>query len=235
MRNPNAMTLATRDRALASLLGAIDGDDFGSDVHDDFGDEHGFGFGSDPIGDDYHADPIGADNGKGHGGPSHAQLMRLYNEMRARHYHTRRRHMLLDPNADSTLKIEGYSFDIINESVTLTTSPSVAGVSITMTQTPDTEIKPTRLMNNSLSAGFILLSVIKIANVSVLVGDQTDAVFYQNVTVGQKMSLPKLNQSTRCTVLGEFTGFVPAGFSGVPYNFIMSLQGPATVAGEGTR
>ena len=34
--------------------------------------------------------------------------MHMYNEMVARRHHRKSRHMLLDPNFDSDLKIEGY-------------------------------------------------------------------------------------------------------------------------------
>jgi hypothetical protein len=46
------------------------------------------------------------------------------------------------------------------------------------------------------------------------------------------LDLPTLQPANRITVTGNYTGFVPPGFANnFAFTFIMTFQGPSTIAG----
>jgi hypothetical protein len=213
-RNPNARDLAMRDPALGSLMGALGspGSDFGDD----------FGSGGSSFGDDYGPAGFGADVGFGaerHGHHAHHAAKKAH--------HKERRMLLLDPNMHSDVKIERYTFSL-NQVLTMTTGTTVA---IYMDDQPDTALRPQRVLTNSPAPGVFLLTEIKVANVSVTVGNIEDAWFYAATSQGVILDMPTLSPANKAKVFGTFTGLVPSPYSsGQSYTFIVAFQGPSTMA-----
>jgi hypothetical protein len=142
---------------------------------------------------------------------------------------TAARTMLLDPNRDSTVKVERYSFSFSpSTNLVLGTASNIP----TFTQQPSTSIKGQRVVMNAPIAGFVLISTLQIANVNVLVGGTEDAFTYNAGAQGVMLDLPRLDPQNRATSAGAYTGVLPAGFTaGNSFQFIITLQGPATLAG----
>lgn len=218
MSRPNSRQLASRDPALAALMGALPGSDFGADwersrfsgMHGDFGYE----FGED-------APPAAV------GTPNQAQLLALWNEHKQKMTATKRRVNMLVPNADSTIKIEGYSFSIAAAQVFL---PVAANTNFTATGFPKTDIRPVRIIMNIPSVNFAFIQQIEVSNVNSVVGVIEDAFKYSTLSVGTQMSLPRMLPSTPATVTGFYSGLNPFGAT-VSYQLTISFEGPATVAG----
>lgn len=209
MRKTTARTLAMRDPARAAALGAIDGDDFGVE----FGDDIEFGY----------ADAWGAEAAMVPA-PTKDQALAAFaqqHQMRAR---TAKRASLLEPNAGSAKKIERYAMSL-SQALTLGTA-----VAISMSQNPDTNIRPSRAVSNAPQPGFVTLDNIKAANVSALIGGTADAFTFSALAVGTTLDLPTLSPANRLSVTGNYTGFVPPGYvSGVAFTFCMTFTGYASV------
>lgn len=205
MKHPNARDLAMRDPALAILAGAINDSDFGAEFSD-----YGFEFGDDaPV-----ALPA----------PTPTQAMQAYQQLHMQKAHTARRASLLEPNKGSAVKVEVYEFNV-NQPLTLGTT-----LSFTATNQPDTNIRPKRVSMNAPAPGFVTITELKVANVSVIVGGTSDAWNYNANGVGQHLDLPTLSPANRATIIGAYTGFVPPGFvGGSSYLFCVSMKGPASV------
>lgn len=142
---------------------------------------------------------------------------------------TAARTMLLDPNRDSTVKVERYSFSFSpTTNLVLGTASNIP----TFTQNPSTSIKGQRVVMNAPSAGFVLVSTLQVANVNVFVGGTEDAFTYSAGAQGVMLDLPRLDPQNRATSAGAYTGVLPPGFTaGNTYQFIITLQGPSTMAG----
>jgi len=142
---------------------------------------------------------------------------------------TAARTLLLDPNRDSTVKVERYSFSFSPAAnLVLGTASNIP----TFTQQPSTSIKGQRVLMNAPSVGFVLISTLQIANVNVLVGGTEDAFTYSPLAMGVMLDLPRLDPQNRATAAGAYTGVLPPGFTaGNSFQLIISLQGPATLAG----
>ena len=142
---------------------------------------------------------------------------------------TAARTMLLDPNRDSTVKVERYSFSFSpTTNLVLGTASNIP----TFTQNPSTSIKGQRVVMNAPSAGFVLVSTLQVANVNVFVGGTEDAFTYSAGAQGVMLDLPRLDPQNRATSAGAYTGVLPQGFTaGNSYQFIITLQGPSTMAG----
>lgn len=209
MKHPSARELAMRDPALAILAGAIDdGTDFGAEFSD-----YGFEFGDDA--------PAAA---MALPAPTPAQAMQAYQQLHMQKAHTARRASLLEPNKGSAVKVEVYEFNV-NQTLTLGTA-----LSFTATNQPDTNIRPKRISMNAPSPGFVTVTELKVANVSVIVGGTSDAWNYNANGVGQHLDLPTLSPANRATIIGSYTAFVPPGFvGGSSYLFCVSMKGPASV------
>lgn len=206
--NPNARKLALRDSALAALVGAETGADFGIEFGDDYsgGADYGIDFGADA--------PVGA--------PVNPTALVRSAQMQA--HVTQRRLNLIEPNKDSKVKIERYSF-ALNATLTLG-----AASAINMSGNPDTHLRPQRVMMNAPSPGFATISEIKVANVSATSGGSHDAFDFSPVAVGSHLDLPTLSPANRAQVLGNYTGFVPPGFvGGAAFTFVASFKGPALI------
>lgn len=217
---PTSRDLANRDPALAAALGIVPGADFGSD----YGADYGFG------------DPMGADYGFGADAPAPpaarpapAAMMALWHRHQQTVAHSARRAAILSPNKGSDVKVGRYSFSV-NQSLVIGTAAS-----ITASQSPDTNIRPQRVSMNVPSVGFALISEIKAANVSVLIGGLTDAFDFTPTGVGQSLDMPTITPSNKVTVLGTYTGIIPSPFvAGNPFTFVSSFKGPASVTPEDT-
>lgn len=241
----NMHLLAARDPAMAALVGAIPGHDFGVERTQD----HRFGFGFSPYdpyahsmgyeyGDDY-GDDHGFGDEYGFGapprGPAGAPRMLRRPMMRRPPppmmdpTSTMHRTMLLDPNRNSTVKVERYSFSFSPAAaLVLGTASAIAS----FTAQPSTSIKGQRVITNAPSPGFVTLSSLQIANVNVFVGTTEDAFSYSALAQGVMLDLPRLDPQNRATAAGNYTGVLPPGFTaGAAFTFVVTLQGPSTLAG----
>lgn len=247
--NPNARNLAMRDPALAAFFGlAADdfgtestfaGDEYGSDFGGDFGAE----FGEDEMG---LVVPINQAFGQGPmlpGGampivsdPRHpaspvnpaniGTTMALWQQHLTKQNYTKRREALLDPNGDSTTKVERYSFTLAAAIVL-----STAGA-LNAQDSPATKIRPQRVIMNAPAPGFVTVAELKVSNVSVTSGAAEDAFGYSAQAVGAHLDMPTLTPSNKATFLGNYTGFVPPGYVALAaYSFTIAFRGPATLAG----
>jgi len=239
---PNATTLAMRDPALAALMGAWSGGNFGSESpgtgQSDFGTD-GFGrdfaFAGDASADfaaEFGADDMGADSwGADFGAaaplarrPTPAAAIAAWHKVGRQTARTDSRVRLLEPNSGSTVKVQRYSFSV-NQALVMGTAAA-----ITASGNPDTTIRPQRVTMNAPAAGFITVTEIKVANVAVTVGGIGDAFEYSPIGVDMSLDMPTLSPANRATVLGFYTGFVPPGFVlGSAYTFAASFKGPATI------
>ena len=85
---------------------------------------------------------------------------------------------------------------------------------------------------NAPVPGFVLVSSLQIANVNVLVGGTEDAFTYSAGAQGVMLDLPRLDPQNRATSAGAYTGVLPSGYTqGNSFQFIITLQGPSTLAG----
>ena len=221
-----------RDPALASIMGALPGSDFGSARRAAprapqarrgtaaFGDM-GFGFG---FGEDAHLAPPPA--AAGHS-LSSDQRQALHHHTMMQH-HTMQRAMLLDPNRYSTLKVQGYSFSL-NQALVIGTV-----LAFNVTLQPNSKIRPKRMVSNVNAPGMVTLSAVQVANVNVLIGASDDASVYGPNSFGLENEFPTLDTSTRATMTGGYSGFAPTGYApGFPFLFVLTFQGPAALAGNG--
>jgi hypothetical protein len=147
---------------------------------------------------------------------------------RRREENERGRRVLLDPNEGSHLKVERYDFPISQQINALGTPQTF----INFFGQPDTMIRPERVFCNAPGYNFVLLNEVKVANVSAIVGGISDAFFYSATAVNSHLSLPTLTPANKLTVQGSYTGYVPPGYPVMPYQFIVAVHGPATVAGS---
>lgn len=233
----NAKDLAMRDPALAALVGAVDGADFGDSQVAGESD-----FGWDAPGADYYGyNPIGADGFFGAegffgynigadapaaGAPSPTEALQLWKKMQVQHAHTSRRASLLNPNEHSTKKVERYSLSLKQDLVVGTPT------NFNLTKAPDTELRAQRIVTNSPSPGFVLITDIKVANVSVTQGDDTDSYQLNPNSWGMQYDIPTLSPANRVTVLGASSSAVPSGFNtSDSFPFIITFLGPASMAG----
>lgn len=216
-----AGSLVTRDRALASILGAI-GPDFGSEFGDDFGDEDEV---AGDFGDD-DDDDVGSDFGAAVKKRKSAQAsLAKWNQMQMA---TARRTRVLAPNKNSQVDVEHYTFPL-SEAITIGTLSVFSDLS----STPDTRFRPQRMTTNAPCPMFAFLSNIKASNVSANIGTgQEDAYTYNANAVGQSLDLPTLSPANRVSISGNYTGFIPPGFTnGLATYFTVSFKGPSVLAG----
>jgi len=229
--NPNAKDLAMRDPALAALVGAQTGADFGRDSS--FGNE-GF-FAWDAPGADYYGySKVGAEGFfAGNFGadasvpkPTPEQALALWNAHHAQARETARREGILNPNAGSSKKIERYSLSI-RQNLTVGTAST-----FTVTKNPQTELRPQRVVTNVSSPGFVIVDDVKIANVSVMMGDGMDAQMLANDSWGVQYDLPTLSPANGVTVSAEQSTAVPDGFeTSDVFPFLIAFLGPSSMAG----
>src|SRR3989304_147707 len=89
-----------------------------------------------------------------------------------------------------------------------------------------------RIIMNAPLPGFVLIASLQVANVNVFVGGVEDAFNYSPLAVGVMLDLPRLDPQNRATAAGAYTGVLPPGYTaGNAFQFVITLQGPATLAG----
>ena len=240
--------LVARDPAMACLLGAVSGVDFGVDMgYDQPSTQNYFpqlqgqfnvGFGDD-WGDDDDDDDFAYGYGFGAAAARAKALAKRPNRPPARPMgarpkawnpsSTQARTLLLDPNRDSVVKVERYSFSLSpNANLVLGTASNLG----TFTQNPSTSIKPQRVVSNAPAPGFVTLNTLQVANVNVFVGGAEDAYTYSAGAQNVVLDLPRLDPQNRATGSGAYSGYLPPGFvNGAAFQFILTFQGPATMAG----
>jgi hypothetical protein len=229
----NSKQLAMRDPALAAFTGAISGADFGSDAG--FGDEYGYDADDEMgFGDDYGFGAAAA--AAKHPAVAHAlarrptqqQAAAAWHKMNAMHAVGKSRKMLLDPNADSSVKVEKYTFSLA-QALTIGTSASLDS---NMSQSPSTAFRPQVMTANVPAPGFVLATGIAVANVLTAIGGTTDLWNYAGSSWGRDLDFPTLDPSQKLTITGSYTGFIPPGYlSGASFTLSVSFNGPAVLAG----
>jgi hypothetical protein len=85
---------------------------------------------------------------------------------------------------------------------------------------------------NAPAENFVFVQGLQIANVNVIIGGQEDANTYSGKSQGVHLDLPRLDPQNRATASSSYTGSLPPGFTaGANYIFVITMQGPATLAG----
>jgi hypothetical protein len=235
-----------RDPALAALTGAISGSSFGteddqgypgydSDFGAEFGDDVGYSDVGAEFGDDFSAEfgysDVGADAPVALGRPTAQQALAAWKSMATRQHAHKRRAMLIDPNKDSSLKIEQFSFPL-----NPATNPVFGTASaVSMLNQPDVTIRPQRISFNVPAPALFLVSEVKVGNVSALVGGNAvqDSFFFNPQSVGMRLSAPTMTPAQKLTILGNWTNFLPTGgfLNASSYPLGAIAAGPAKLAG----
>ena len=191
----------------------------------DFGGEMGYEFGADPA---PHAAPAPhhaaiAHHAAQHGASPHGRAIIAHHMKQMAH--RERRAMLLEPNKGSDLKVERYTFAI---NITITALGSQGALS--GSNSPDVNFRPQRVTTNVVSPGMVLITDIRVANVSFSVGGQLDAWQFNANAVGQHLDIPTLTPANKATFTGTYSGLVPSPLSGTgSYPFVLSFSGPASI------
>ncbi len=230
----NQRQLVRRDPAAAAILGlslaassGAAGADFGAEFGSAFGDDYG-----DDFGDDYGAD-FGAAVAAAGGAqlmvpkPTAQQAIGAWNKQAVKRVHAIRRVAKLDPNRDSSVKVEKYSMSMGDNFVLGATSNHI------ISTTPDTQFRPQLITANAPTVGFAYLDNLKMANVNVTVGNASEDLFgYGAGAWGKDLDMPTLTPSNRATADVEYSGYVPPGFvAEATYKFRLSFHGPSLLAG----
>lgn len=167
--------------------------------------------------------------------PHPHELARVWHEHHARmqHEHLMAQHqmhreLLLDPNKYSRLKVERYSFTLIQSFVFGTPAD------LNTTLQPACKMRPDRIVTNIPIPFMMELDTLQVSNVNVLIGSGEDAWVYNPQAQNVVLQLPTVEPAFRVTLTGFYTGTYPAGYqAGNPFNFRTGLQGWAVLAGNG--
>lgn len=192
--------LMMRDPAAAAAMGAL------PEKSADFGIEYGnFGYDLDQFGQEL---------------PTQANMARAFRDRQA----TRDRENILEPNRDSSAKIQRYGFGT-SQDLTLGTA-----VAISATQKPKTHIRPQRVTSNAPVPGFGTLSAISVANVGCIVGGVLDLFDFSSLGQGQQLDVPTLSPSNDVEVTGAYSGLLPPGYvNGATFKATFTFKGPANM------
>ena len=239
--NPNKAILARRDSTTAALMGAVAlGADFGNEYYnpsDRFGDvaaEVAAEFGEE-AGQRVHAAmtaaaqaPLARAPHHGQAGMAHPDMHRAWQHMQRMYERSAERSVLLDPNRDSTIKVEHYELPLAEDIIIGTQHIFTA-----LSTNPQTEFKPTSLVMNAPCAMFAFITDIKAANVSAHVSTfATDAYNFNSLATRSHVHLPKLLPQNTVSVQGYYSGLTPPGFlGGTTTTFTATFYGPSTMAG----
>lgn len=222
--------LVRRDPAMAALMGAIAGGDFGgefgfgdeSDYGGDFGDEDFGGFGD----DDFGAAAVAHRAPK----PTPQQALAAYHAHHMKRARNNQRVAKLDPNMHATTKVERYSFTL-SQDVTLGTATSFT--SAAMSGAPDTTFRPQIITTNAPMPGFAYATSIRMANVNISVGSGSEDLFnYSAFAWGRSLDMPTLTPANKATVTGTTTTVTPPGFlAAATFTLTFNMKGPSLLAG----
>jgi hypothetical protein len=236
----NAHALAMRDPALAALVGAIQGADFGEETSSDFASEFAADFGTE-FGDDMHGDfgddfmgdfgdaiPVASAAVAAIPKPTAQQALNLWRSHHVAKARGNARVRHLEPNAGSSRKIEKYMFPLPAVALLFGTITPIVS-----TSQPDTTFRPQRVLMNTPAPGFVALTEIKVSNISVTVGPgPSDAFFFNAGGVGVALDMPTLSPANRATVTGNSSVYVPPGYVvGTNFPFSVAFVGIAEMAG----
>ena len=229
--------LVRRDPALAALIGAgFNGSDadFGeADFGNDFGeDEAGLDYGAEYNGDDDAGHEFGA---AALARPSPQAMAQAYARQTQMNRRRRSRELMLNPNMNSTLKIEGYTFTVNIVDPATGAAPLFGTASALFgTNTPDVWLTPKRIAVNVLGPGMVSVTNITVGNVNGTIGGRADAIIYAPTAFGFPISLPLMSPSTKATFNGAWSGVAYTPFAGgASFDLSMSLVGPATLVPRG--
>lgn len=250
----NAKQLTRRDLALAALVGAVSGADFGYEASQSsgfaepsgfaqsshagessfgwegagadgfFGADGGF-FGGESFGNDFGAEAaLTAPMVTSIPKPTEQQALALWRSHHQMQAKQAKRGSLLYPNHGVDHKVQRYQLNV-SQSFAIGT----ATVLNNLTRQPDTSLRPQRILANVPVPVLVFYSEIKVANVSVTQGDAGDAYFLNALAWGTQFDIPTLSPANRVTVLANSTTFVPGGFMpGNTFPLVFSFIGPAS-------
>ena len=167
--------------------------------------------------------------------PHPHELARVWHEHHARQHHEHlmaqhqmHRELLLDPNKYSRLKVERYSFTLIQAFIFGTPGD------LNTTLQPACKMRPDRIVTNIPIPFMMELDTLQVSNVNVLIGSGEDAWVYNPAAQNVVLQLPTVEPAFRETLTGFYTGVDPGGYTpGLPFNFRTGLQGWAVLAGNG--
>ena len=167
--------------------------------------------------------------------PHPHELARVWHEHHARQHHEHlmaqhqmHRELLLDPNKYSRLKVERYSFTLL-QAFTFGTPDD-----LNTTLQPACKMRPDRIVTNIPIPFMMEMDTLQVSNVNVLIGSGEDAWTYNPQAQNVVLQLPTVEPAFRVTLTGFYTGVWPTGYgSGNPFNFRLGLQGWAVLAGNG--
>ena len=167
--------------------------------------------------------------------PHPHELARVWHEHHARQHHEHlmaqhqmHRELLLDPNKYSRLKVERYSFTLIQAFAFATADD------LNTTLQPACKMRPDRIVTNIPIPFMMELDTLQVSNVNVLIGSGEDAWTYNPQAQNVVLQLPTVEPAFRVTLTGFYTGVYPSGYqNGNPFNFRTGLQGWAVLAGNG--
>ena len=132
---------------------------------------------------------------------------------------------LLDPNADSVMKIERYTFTLNQELIL--GEPKEFEIPET---SPDTTIRIQRRFSNAPCPGFVITKEMRLSNLYVNVNGPSEEDEYIYANEGIQVDFPTMSPVNRFSVKGRYTGHIPRGFvKGNPFLFCMTFVGPSTI------
>lgn len=137
------------------------------------------------------------------------------------------RALILEPNRDSELKIERYTFGVNSVIEALGTEQVVQG-----SNSPDVNFRPQRVTTNIEHPAMVFITDGRVANVSFTVGGYIDAWMWGPQAVGQELDVPTITPANRAAFNGKYTGRVPkalADLEGKKYEFVLAFTGPASI------
>lgn len=138
---------------------------------------------------------------------------------------TSQRQRLLEPNANSQVKVERYRF-ALNQNVNVGTAAN-----FTLSGAPDFNLRPQRVVTNVSVPGFIVINEGKVANVSFTSGGALDAWELNANAVDSMLDIPTLSPANKATLLISSTSLVPSGFTNTSvFLFVTSFVGWSTIA-----
>lgn len=125
------------------------------------------------------------------------------------------------------LEVENYTLGVVATQVIapMTRTP----LALSGAQAPDTHFRPRRVTTNVPSPGFILFSLLKLANVGAIVGGMTDAWQLAATAWEEELDLPTLTPANNMSFAATFTGITVVPFTNSPFQFIVSATGPAAI------
>lgn len=150
-------------------------------------------------------------------------VMNMWAQNQQRAARTNGRMGLIEPNSGSDVDVERYVLWLSTNITALGTAQA-----INISQNPSFKIRPQRVTTNAPTPGFVTVSEIKVANISVTSGGTGDAYEFNALGQGQTLDMPTITPAYSLTFIGNYTGFVPPGYvGGAAYLFSISFKGPA--------